>query len=159
MIFFNYRLFRLNKLSTVAFFIPNSRQSTFNNQKYQERRRIDGHNITLRHPVEHASEDKEHGQEDRIARGFVAYLLCLLAFAFRQGKDYHQCPQHHQEFGAFLIKQQIGICNSARQHHHERKEQGQRNYEIPNGRQYTGSKAFIFLNQLQITRLQIAGGR
>ena len=68
---------------------------------------------------------KEHGKEHRIARGFVAYLLCRLAFAFRQRKEYHQCPQHHQEFGALFIKQQIGICNPARQHHQERKEQGQ----------------------------------
>lgn len=29
MILFNYRLFRLNRLSTVAFFMPNSRQRTF----------------------------------------------------------------------------------------------------------------------------------
>ena len=81
-------------------------------------------------PHVNASENKEHGKEHRIARGFVAYLLYRLAFAFRQRKEYHQCPQHHQEFGALFIKQQIGICNPARKHHQERKEQGQRNYEI-----------------------------
>ena len=72
--------------------MPEFKAEDVHNQEYQERRRIDGHNIALRHPVQHASENKEHGKEHRIARGFVAYLLCRLAFAFRQRKSIINAP-------------------------------------------------------------------
>lgn len=99
-------------------------------KEYQEGRGIHAQEVALPHAVEHAAEDEEHGEEDGVSGGPVAYLLGLLALVLGEGEEYHQCAQHHQQLGAFFVEEEVCVRHPPHHQHQEREEQGDGYHKI-----------------------------